>query len=46
MADFTGIETAGKVANVGSNAAKSTRDDSDKMATMRSRLQMAMAAYS
>lgn len=46
MADPTGINTAGKVANVGSNPAKSSRDDDDKMATMRSRLQMAMAAYS
>jgi hypothetical protein len=45
MADPTGINTAGKVANVGSNPAKSSGDD-DKMATMRSRLQMAMAAYS
>lgn len=46
MADPTGIEAAGKVANVGSNAPKTTRDDHDKMATMRSRLQMAQAAYS
>ena len=46
MADPTGINTAGKVANVGSNPAKSSGDDDDKMATMRSRLQMAMAAYS
>ena len=46
MADPTGIDTAGKVANVGSNPAKSSRDDGDKMATMRSRLQMAQAAYS
>lgn len=44
MADPTGINTAGKVANVGSNPSKGARDD-DKMATMRSRLQMAMAAY-
>ena len=44
MADPTGIQTAGKVANVGSNPAKSSADD-DTMATMRSRLQMAMAAY-
>jgi hypothetical protein len=36
---------AGQVANTGSNPSKSSRDD-DKMATMRSRLQMAMAAYS
>ena len=46
MADPTGINTAGKVANVGSNAPKTTGDDHDKMATMRSRLQMAQAAYS
>ena len=45
MADPTGIGTAGLVANVGSNPPKSSRDDSDKMATMRSRLQMAQAAY-
>ena len=46
MADPTGINKAGEVANVGSNPAKSSRGDDDKMATMRSRLQMAMAAYS
>jgi len=46
MADPTGINTAGKVANVGSNPAKSSSRDDDKMATMRSRLQMAQAAYS
>jgi hypothetical protein len=46
MADPTGINTAGKAANVGSNAPKTTGDDHDKMATMRSRLQMAQAAYS
>jgi hypothetical protein len=46
MADPTGINSAGKVANVGSNPAKSSEDNDDKMATMRSRLQMAMAAYS
>ena len=45
MADPTGINTAGKVANVGSNPTTGKGDD-DKMATMRSRLQMAMAAYS
>ena len=45
MADPTGINTAGKVANVGSNPTTGKRDD-DKMATMRSRLTMAMAAYS
>jgi hypothetical protein len=46
MADPTGINTAGSVANVGSNPPKSSRDHSDKMATMRQRLQMAQAAYS
>ena len=46
MADPTGINTAGKVANVGSNPVKTSGDDGDKMATMRSRLQMAQAAYS
>ena len=46
MADPTGINTAGKVANVGSNPPKTSGDNSDKMATMRSRLQMAQAAYS
>ena len=46
MADPTGINTAGKVANVGSNPPKTSGDDHDKMATMRSRLQMAQAAYS
>lgn len=45
MADPTGINTAGKVANVGSNPTTGKSDD-DKMATMRSRLTMAMAAYS
>ena len=45
MADPTGINTAGKVANVGSNPTTGARDE-DTMATMRSRLQMAMAAYS
>ena len=45
MADPTGINTAGKVANVGSNPANAN-GDKDKMATMRQRLQMAQAAYS
>jgi hypothetical protein len=45
MADPTGILAAGKVANVGSNP--TTGDgDNETMATMRSRLQTAMAAYS
>jgi hypothetical protein len=49
MADPTGIMAAGKVANVGSNPTygdDETAGDSETMATMRSRLQMAMAAYS
>jgi hypothetical protein len=46
MADPTGINAAGKVANIGSNAPKTSGDDDDKMATMRSRLTMAQAAYS
>jgi len=50
MADPTGISTAGKVANVGSNPTYGDKDtdtgDSQVMATMRSRLQTAMAAYS
>ena len=45
MADPTGINTAGKVANVGSNPATEA-GDGDTMATMRSRLQMAMSAFS
>jgi len=45
MADPTGINAAGSVANVGSNPAKSSGDD-DKMATMRHRLQIAQSAYS
>ena len=46
MADPTGMVAAGKVANVGSNPAKSSGNDDDKMATMRHRLQMAQSAYS
>ena len=49
MADPTGIMNAGKVANVGSNPTYGeggNTGDSDTMATMRSRLTMAMAAYS
>ena len=45
MADPTGILAAGKVANVGSNPT-SGESDNDAMATMRSRFQTAMAAYS
>ena len=37
---------AGKVANVGSNPAKSSGNDDDKLATMRSRFTMALGAYS
>ena len=46
MADPTGMVAAGKVANVGSNPAKSSKGDDDKMATMRHRLKMAQSAYS
>jgi len=46
MADAAGMNMVGKVANIGSNPTKSSGDDDSKMATMRSRLQMAMAAYS
>jgi len=47
MADPTGINAAGQVANTGSNPAPTKGNpDSDKMATMRARLQMAQAAYS
>ena len=49
MADPTGMITAGKVANVGSNPTtgdSGNTGDSDTMATMRSRFQMAVAAYS
>jgi len=46
MADPTGIAKAGYVANIGSNPVTKDGADDDKMATMRSRLQMAMAAYS
>ena len=45
MADPTGIIKAGQVANVGGNA-PSDKDKGDTLATMRSRLKMAMAAYS
>ena len=45
MADPTGINKAGQVANVGSNPANASGGN-DKMATMRHRLQMAQAAYS
>ena len=46
MADPTGIQKAGQVANVGSNPAKAPAGDDDKMATMRHRLKMAQSAYS
>ena len=45
MADPTGINAAGRVANVGSNS-YSGKKDPDKMATMRARLTLAMDAYS
>jgi hypothetical protein len=46
MADPTGMQKAGQVANVGSNPVKSSAGDDDKMATMRHRLKMAQSAYS
>ena len=46
MADPTGIQKAGQVANVGSNPEKVPARDEDKMATMRHRLKMAQSAYS
>jgi len=46
MADPTGINAAGKVANIGSNPTKSAAGDDNKMATMRHRLEMAQSAYS
>jgi len=46
MADPTGIQKAGQVANVGSNPEKVSARDEDKMATMRHRLKMAQSAYS
>jgi hypothetical protein len=46
MADPTGIQKAGQVANVGSNPEKVPARDDDKMATMRHRLRMAQSAYS
>jgi hypothetical protein len=46
MADPTGIQKAGQVANVGSNPEKAPARDDDKMATMRHRLKMAQSAYS
>ena len=46
MADPTGMQKAGQVANVGSNPEKVPARDEDKMATMRHRLTMAQSAYS
>jgi hypothetical protein len=46
MADPTGINAAGKVANIGSNPTKSAGGDDNKMAIMRHRLEMAQSAYS
>jgi hypothetical protein len=45
MADPTGINKVGDVADVGSDPAN-TRGDPDTMATMRHRMQMGMAALS
>ena len=45
MADPTGINKVGDVADVGSDPAN-TRSDDDTMATMRHRMQMGMAALS
>jgi hypothetical protein len=46
--DYTGINKAAKVANVGGNppTSKGDRDDSDTLATMRTRLTMAISALS
>ncbi len=49
MADYTGIDTAARVANVGGSPAKSRKDaqsKDDMLATMRSRLTMALSAFS
>jgi hypothetical protein len=46
MADPTGIQKAGQVANVGSNPAKVPARDDANMATIRHRLKMAQSAYS
>ena len=40
------VVAAGKVANAGSNPERRSGDDTDRLATMRSRYTMAMAAYS
>lgn len=44
--DQTSMNIVGKVANVGSNPTSTPEDDSDSLATMRHRFQMAMSAYS
>jgi len=44
--DQTSMNIVGKVANVGSNPTSTPNDQSDSLATMRHRFQMAMAAYS
>jgi len=44
--DQTSMNIVGKVANVGSNPTSTPEDQSDCLATMRHRFQMAMSAYS
>jgi len=44
--DQTSMNIVGKVANVGSNPTSTPEDQSDALATMRHRFQMAMSAYS
>ena len=44
--DQTSMNIVGKVANVGSNPTSTPEDQSDSLATMRHRFQMAMSAYS
>ena len=44
--DQTSMNIVGKVANVGSNPSSTPEDQSDALATMRHRFQMAMSAYS
>ena len=47
MADYTGINKVGQVANIGGGGDGSTdSDEHDMLATMRSRLTMAVDAYS
>jgi len=44
--DYTGINKAAKVAAIGGNPETSDKDDTDALATMRSRLDMAISALS